>query len=528
MNSKHKNRPTIRPKHWLLLLVVAIISLAALALAQVIEVINCQLYIGGEYQGDVCYKVFPQGNTPEGSLLPGEQTFDIVPNPGDTDIYSYRVRSVDTDPNGPILFIPDQRQDGYNGHPTGEFKTFRQQWALGASRSGTNLQTLVDICVIGQPSSDPDADGDGIPGCNDVCEGMTSATDPRTGMSYPIVELGNQCWFQKNLSIGNPVVATLNVGSLYSEFESEGALWPYGNADDACGWLAGGSYDPTAYCHSSGNCYDSGGPIGDTTCAQAVALEGTDPDYPPHAWDQYCQDKTGNPNSYCKGAAGDHYCSGSVSYTCNGGGVTYTNGDPIEIMGCVSDDPSCNTTGGFYTLQQALRLGTADKFDDICPDGWRIPTDSDWKELEQYYGMSAVEADTFGSRSSGDVGTDLKNENEFKALVDLLGSSGEVVHYMTSTYRYKGYDAFEWQPIMRTVYEDNGSVERWSTGSGVPVYAFELGKRFAFSLFSTAQALPSVAGVYNIRCIKGDKAIPAWNAGTCEQNGVEQPDEFCL
>ena len=45
--------------------------------------------------------------------------------------------------------------------------------------------------------------------------------------------------------------------------------------------------------------------------------------------------------------------------------------------------------GNFYTWEEARTL---------CPEGWRLPTDEDWKNLEIALGMSAGEADSEGWR----------------------------------------------------------------------------------------------------------------------------------
>jgi uncharacterized protein (TIGR02145 family) len=45
---------------------------------------------------------------------------------------------------------------------------------------------------------------------------------------------------------------------------------------------------------------------------------------------------------------------------------------------------------------------------DICPKGWHIPTDLEWKELEMFLGMTKAEADTTATRNSGNAGKKLK------------------------------------------------------------------------------------------------------------------------
>ncbi len=40
----------------------------------------------------------------------------------------------------------------------------------------------------------------------------------------------------------------------------------------------------------------------------------------------------------------------------------------------------------------------------VCPAGWHVPSDSEWKELEMYLGMSQSEADSYGNRGTDEGG----------------------------------------------------------------------------------------------------------------------------
>lgn len=53
------------------------------------------------------------------------------------------------------------------------------------------------------------------------------------------------------------------------------------------------------------------------------------------------------------------------------------------------DTSLCMTLGRLYTLEAALAAQ---------PDGWHLPTDDEWKELERYLGMRSDELHNFGSR----------------------------------------------------------------------------------------------------------------------------------
>lgn len=50
-----------------------------------------------------------------------------------------------------------------------------------------------------------------------------------------------------------------------------------------------------------------------------------------------------------------------------------------------------NTYGNLYTYEEAVAN---------APEGWRLPTDEDWKKLEQALGMSTSESNTLGWRGS--------------------------------------------------------------------------------------------------------------------------------
>ena len=47
--------------------------------------------------------------------------------------------------------------------------------------------------------------------------------------------------------------------------------------------------------------------------------------------------------------------------------------------------------GCIYTLEGAIQA---------CPPGWRIPSDAEWQQLEQHFGMSATDAASYGWRGN--------------------------------------------------------------------------------------------------------------------------------
>jgi len=95
----------------------------------------------------------------------------------------------------------------------------------------------------------------------------------------------------------------------------------------------------------------------------------------------------------------------------------YRDGNPIPN---ITDDAEwSNLTTGAYcnydndsthisTYGRLYNWYTVNDNRGLAPEGWHVPTDEEWKELEMYCGMSRSELDDVAWRSSGDVGAKLK------------------------------------------------------------------------------------------------------------------------
>lgn len=106
-----------------------------------------------------------------------------------------------------------------------------------------------------------------------------------------------------------------------------------------------------------------------------------------------------------------------------------------------------------------------------CPDGWHLPKDEEWKELEEFLGMSGEDIERTNWRSSGEVGSRLKstegwgtgngdNSSGFNAIpggyMDIGGFSG---HEIATFWGSNQYDLV--QKWYRTVQIHDGSVYRF-------------------------------------------------------------------
>lgn len=105
-------------------------------------------------------------------------------------------------------------------------------------------------------------------------------------------------------------------------------------------------------------------------------------------------------------------CDNASPYT-DGGGTTY---NPLSIGNQCWFDKNMNkdVSGSWHTgiLGFYGRLYNWDAAEDVCPTGWRLPNDNDWKTLEKFLGMSATEANDVGWRGTNQ-GEMLKSDHDW-------------------------------------------------------------------------------------------------------------------
>jgi uncharacterized protein (TIGR02145 family) len=107
-----------------------------------------------------------------------------------------------------------------------------------------------------------------------------------------------------------------------------------------------------------------------------------------------------------------------------------SNNGTIEKY-CYSNEPdSCTKYGGLYQWNETMQYTTQQGARGICPPGWHLPTDEEWKLLEgavdSQYGIGDNTWDDYGYRGL-DAGTNLKTTSgwyENGNGTDLFGFSG--------------------------------------------------------------------------------------------------------
>jgi uncharacterized protein (TIGR02145 family) len=109
---------------------------------------------------------------------------------------------------------------------------------------------------------------------------------------------------------------------------------------------------------------------------------------------------------------------------------------------CYDNNPAnCDTYGRLYDWNTSTdNYGNGQ---DICPFGWNLPSDAEWKILEMYLGMSKSEADNAGWRGT-DEGKELKSSDLWDGTNDYGFNALPAGYYEGGPFRYLGSYALFW------------------------------------------------------------------------------------
>jgi uncharacterized protein (TIGR02145 family) len=158
--------------------------------------------------------------------------------------------------------------------------------------------------------------------------------------------------------------------------------------------------------------------------------------------------------------------------------------DIIEKYCYNNSETNCDTYGGLYQWNEMMDYNPSDNGNPgttrgICPAGWHVPTDEEWKELEMYLGMTQAEADLVNTWRGTGVGTKLGagGGSGYEALYSGRCSSfgsflllGDMEYIWTSTECITGeYGDCAWR---RCLDISANNVGRWNTFS--KTYAFSV------------------------------------------------------
>lgn len=94
------------------------------------------------------------------------------------------------------------------------------------------------------------------------------------------------------------------------------------------------------------------------------------------------------------------------------GNEPQADNDIIEKHCYENDESNCDEYGGLYQWDELMQYTTIESTQGICPPGWHVPSDDEWKELEMYLGMTEQEANLSNTWRGTGIGTMLYEDDD--------------------------------------------------------------------------------------------------------------------
>ncbi|HKI89640.1 MAG TPA: FISUMP domain-containing protein [Draconibacterium sp.] len=143
---------------------------------------------------------------------------------------------------------------------------------------------------------------------------------------------------------------------------------------------------------------------------------------------------------------------------------------------CYNNDNTLEENyGRLYTWNVAMNESKEDKTQGICPNGWHLPSDEDFKILEKQLGMSTQEVDMVNTWRGANIGTKLKlgGSSGFDALLSgRMETSGEFSMLGRAEFLWTSTEYGENAAWRRVLDDTKDNVGRWNT----------FPKKYAFSV----------------------------------------------
>ena len=158
------------------------------------------------------------------------------------------------------------------------------------------------------------------------------------------------------------------------------------------------------------------------------------------------------------------------------GPIDQSNNSMIEKYCYDDSETNCNTYGGLYLWGEMMQYVTTEGTQGICPTGWYLPTDDEWKTMETCLGMSQSEADATNWRGTDEGGkmkeagtshwdspnTGATNSSGFTALPGGWRSyyNGSFVEFSTHGHWWSSTEFSDNDAWYRRLYYDYSQVNR--------------------------------------------------------------------
>jgi len=156
-------------------------------------------------------------------------------------------------------------------------------------------------------------------------------------------------------------------------------------------------------------------------------------------------------------------------------GATHTDvsdNDTVEKYCFKNDTNYCAVYGGLYDWNEMMQYNNSSA-QGICPTGWHVPSDQDWKTLELTLGLSPTMVDSTGYRGFYQGQKLLKNsETKFDALYAGF-------RFLNGSFSHENYYASFWASSSRS---DSTAWYRGITSGNPQIHRESFGKDRGFAV----------------------------------------------
>ncbi len=131
-----------------------------------------------------------------------------------------------------------------------------------------------------------------------------------------------------------------------------------------------------------------------------------------------------------------------------------------------NSESNCDECGGLYQWDEMMQYVTTESSQGICPSGYHVPSDEEWKTLEKYLGMTQTEADQANVWRGAPVGDMLKEGGSSGYNEKLCGrrpSGGGFYYKGTYGYPYTSTESGGTNAWRRCLANSLSTVGRWNT-----------------------------------------------------------------
>jgi uncharacterized protein (TIGR02145 family) len=154
-----------------------------------------------------------------------------------------------------------------------------------------------------------------------------------------------------------------------------------------------------------------------------------------------------------------------------------SNNHTIEKYCYNNLESNCNIYGGFYQWDELMQYGNVEFNQGICPSGWHVSSDGEWKILENYIGMSVASIDSVGYRGFIEGGklksigtqywlspnTAATNSTGFSALPAGYRDTAALSVFSGSAASFWNADTYTGLPYYRLLFSNSGKIGRLYT-----------------------------------------------------------------